>query len=124
MRDLDALARENEQLREMVAYLRRALGDGVDMPRHWGLSDLQSRYVALMFRRRVVSKEMLAQGVYGVLSRDEPDSNGITAIMSAVRKRLRAHGADVITRWGIGWELDDAAREAIALANRPLTDAA
>lgn len=123
MRDLDALARENDQLREMVAYLRRALGEGIDMPRHWGLSELQSRYVALMFRRRVVSKEMLAQAVYGALGRDEPESNGITAIMCTIRKRLQSQGAGVITRWGIGWELDDAAREAIALANRPLTDA-
>ncbi|QPC44500.1 winged helix-turn-helix domain-containing protein [Kaustia mangrovi] len=108
---------EVEILRERVRQLEEALygpaGRMLECQYRLGLTVMQSRFLGALMSREVVGKEALLVALYGDRKQDWPGDKTLDAHAFKLRQRLAVHGIELRTVRGIGYALDDAAKDRI-----------
>lgn len=108
---------EVEILRERVRQLEEALyGSASRMEEYQhrlGLTVMQSRLLGALMAREVVGKEALMIALYGDRKQDWPDDKTIDIHAFNLRRKLAVHGVEIRTVRGIGYVLDDAAKDRV-----------
>jgi two-component system cell cycle response regulator CtrA len=65
----------------------------------------------VLLARALATKNSIMAAVYRDLGRDEPSDKTLDVFVCQMRRKLRPHGIEIRTRFGVGWFLDDAMRE-------------
>ncbi len=104
-----------EALRERVWQLEGVLTDRSWIPLDWGLNLHETAVLNLLAVRSLVTKAQIWQALYGNDPDGGPDIKLADIWIHRLRRKLATHGLSIVTRWGQGWHLDDAAR---AIVNR------
>lgn len=115
--ELAALRERNEWLEERVAFLERLLVPVVALPLEWALTPNEARLVSALYGRSECSKDQIMAALYRNDGRDEPMEKIIDVFVCNARAKLKRFGAGIITRWGVGYALDDRGRAAIDKLN-------
>lgn len=108
---------EMERLRERVTQLEEILEIGVIFQDEFpllGLTRTQSRILSLLARRELLQERTIFAVLYE--SRpdcDKPKPDIIKVFICKLRRKLAAHELSIRTRWGVGYYLDAATREAL-----------
>ncbi len=104
---LEELEAENERLRYQLAELKAALSDEGDLALRFGLTPTEGRILALIARRGRIAHEALHRGLY--FDRSEPaEPKTIAVLLVRLRQKLKPHGIEIRTVWGVGFELPPA----------------
>jgi two-component system cell cycle response regulator CtrA len=96
---------------EWIAQLEKALGQttAYALP----LTSAETRILgALHARTGVVTREAVYSLLYSTCN-DPPDDRIIDVFLSRIRQKLRPHGIEITTFWGVGWMIDADSRRAL-----------
>lgn len=86
------------------AQLRDALGSSWESPLEWGLSRMETRFVGVLMRTKVATRERLMGSLWA--DADEAPGGKIVDVMaSKIRKKLRPHGLNIKNKSGVGFYL-------------------
>lgn len=110
---LEALAAENERLRDRILVLEEQLGMGVEWPLFLGLTPHEGKALGALMRREMQSKESLWLALYGMRPDDGPEIKIIDVFICKMRKKLTRFGITIDTLWGQGYRLKPEMREKI-----------
>ncbi len=100
-----------EELRDRVEELEGLLGLHVSIPDPYGLTPMEKKYVGILLRRNIASREMFLTAIYGGLS--ERTSHNVGVHIKSIRRKLAPWGLTIRNRWGEGYYLDAEARTAL-----------
>lgn len=108
-----------ETLEEEVAHLRQQLAKltGEDdrrvATRAFGLTPPEAAFFAMLLRRGEASHEELEEAIYSrsMLAMLEDAQMCIKSHAKRLRQKIRPHGIDFLTVYGLGWRMEDAAGE-------------
>lgn len=115
--ELAALRERNEWLEERVAFLERLLVPVIALPLEWSLTVAECRLVSALYARVECTKDQIMAAMYRNDGRDEPMEKIVEVYVCKARAKMRPFRASIVTRWGHGYALDAAARDAIDRLN-------
>lgn len=111
----ELLQAENDQLRERVAALQAELGRlPLRCPPEWRLTPTEAGILAALIARPLATKDFIMLQIYD--GRDEAEPKIVDVFICKMRKKLAPHGIDILTQWGVGYHLSDAARALVRQA--------
>lgn len=133
------VAHSRDSLHQEIARLRDKLEDSQDLVRELRAARQSDRFalvgVAHMTPKEAiladallqsgrVSKERLYHTVYGAhLTQDQPQPKIIDVFVCKIRPKLKPHGIEIQTIWGLGYEmLPDSKARLRALAGLPVSE--
>jgi DNA-binding response OmpR family regulator len=100
-----------EDLRDRVEELETLLGLKVSFAKQFRFTRTEQKFVGILLRRKVASRDAFFTAIYGGLS---DRSEGVIEVnISNIRRKLEPYGLTVRNRWGVGYYLDDKAREVL-----------
>lgn len=102
---VEALEVENERLRARIEQLEGAMGLGFLTPVEWRLTASESRVFGVLMARDLATKDAIMAALYRDGGRDEAEIKIVDVFICKIRKKLRAFGIEIITRWGEGYAL-------------------
>ncbi|WP_282046329.1 hypothetical protein [Roseibium album] len=95
-----------EALRDQVDYLEAQLMDTeIQFPPDLGLSHQDKKVVRHLLKRPFATHDSLRAILYADLRGEEPESDTLYIRIYKIRGLLRAHGVEITTRYGEGYEL-------------------
>lgn len=116
-RHLEIVEAENETLRERVRQLEAVLSaDDVELPWEWGLTGSERCVFGVLLSRKVATKDAIMAALYRSLGRDEAEEKIVDVYICKIRRKLKAFGVTIITRFGAGYELDADCRNKLMVA--------
>jgi DNA-binding response OmpR family regulator len=105
---------EIERLRDRVEELEGLLGLHLNLPNELGLTPLELKYIGFLMRKEIANQDMILTAVYGGLPEcDQPNLKTIEVHICKIRKKLRAKGLSIKSRYNVGYYLEDSAKEAL-----------
>ncbi len=98
---------------DRIEELEGILGLRYRLPNKLNLTETQHRVVGILLSRQIIDKDSLFSLLYGHLpEKEQPTERKVVEVhMSGVRKKLAKHGYKVLCDWGVGYYLEDGARE-------------
>lgn len=105
---IDTLTEENRQLREQLFGNQFSYFPGL------GLSGLETKLLACLMARQMVTHELALNALYGDRpDADYPDPNAIKVFVSKLRYKLAKKGMKIETVWARGYRLDSETKIAL-----------
>jgi DNA-binding response OmpR family regulator len=104
------LSESNEYLREQIRAERDRLAPFRAFPVEWGLTRNETLIFSALISRDVVTRDNLMAVVYPPHVRDEMVDKNIEVYICKIRAKLKPHGIEIYTRWGMGWHVDPKVR--------------
>lgn len=106
---IDLLEEENRQLRETVRF------EGAIFPADWELTGAHARMLAAL--AKAPAGFLSREAVHAVCSRNgETLVKVIDTQMSRLREKVKGKGIQIVTRWGVGFEMPEASRAIVKAA--------
>jgi DNA-binding response OmpR family regulator len=121
--------KEIDTLREAVRRYEELLKPSLYTPRAWRLTPNEEAVLLVLYgaKTRVVHRERMPIGVYGILA-DAPEQKILDVFICKVRRKLMCAQTriGIETVWGRGWRLTDEshARLHAAVAGEPIAERA
>lgn len=115
------LLEENRQLRATLA-IEQSIAD-VSHFAPLGLTITQTRLLALLMARKIVSRPAAMEAIYGDAD-DAPENHIVCVMICHIRKRLARYGVAVETRYKLGWSIPPEGKERLRVAIEPRSMAA
>lgn len=117
------LEAENDELRERVIQLERAMTSDYDRMPIGGLTSSEAVVLAVIVSTtNGASKSRIFEALYAMRSsRDLPEPKIVDVMVCKLRKKLDALGVEIETIWGWGYRLSPASREALAELRRAVS---
>lgn len=120
MRDAEPSDREAallaviERLEGRIAQLEDALGFTYLTPIEWGLTAAMMKLFGCLMARELMTPDAAMQAMYAarVGADDEPHVKIVDVQICKMRAKLKPFGITILTRWGQGYYLDPATKEA------------
>ena len=98
------LEAENDELRERIRQLEGLISLGKEMPAELRLSRMESKFLGLLYRRDIASKEAVMMVLYGHMI-SPPDDKVLNVFILRMRRKLASRGITIENLWGQGWTL-------------------
>jgi DNA-binding response OmpR family regulator len=114
---IDAVERENDELREKVQQLERLILADDPLPIEWGLTATEEKVLRCLIARNLASKEAIHYALYGSVGDEGAEPKIIDVFICKVRPKLLPFGIEIETQWGRGYQLTAASRDAIKSAS-------
>lgn len=109
---VETLKKENEQLRERVAFLEASLVYEKPLPLEWQLTNSEAKLVGALLVRPILNKEQLHAVLYA--GKTNSDANTelkiVDVLICKARKKLGVFGINIETAWGKGYFISEACR--------------
>lgn len=121
---LEALEAENERLRNGLDALKDSLGITFTAPIEWGLTGSETKVFGRLLRQGVATKDAIMASLYRDEGRDEAEIKIVDVFICKMRKKLAPWGIEILTVWGVGYQLAPASREAYEAQWAPKAGAA
>lgn len=98
---------------DRIDELEGILGMKHRLPNKLALTEMQHRIVGILVNRPIIDKQSLFALLYGQLPESQqPASVKVIEVhMVSVRRKLDKHGFKVLLDWGVGYYLEEGARE-------------
>lgn len=98
------IERENDALRERVAFLERALGMTIETPLSFDLTATEGKIFGLLLKREFVNRSAAMDVLYGSRPNgDEADIKIIDVLICKCRSKLKPFGVAIESKWGQGY---------------------
>jgi len=108
------LERENDDLRERVAFLESELGSDIEAPLSFGLTPREACLCGVLLKNRLVSNQMAMASLYHLYADGElPDAKIIDVFICKMRKKLKAFDVQIETVWGQGYLMPNPSKEIV-----------
>lgn len=108
---IEQLKNQNEYLQELIKDERDRLAPFKCFPVDWGFTPTETKVLAALLSRELLSRDNLMTVMYLPHERDEIDPKIVDVIVCKVRAKLKRLGASIYTRLGMGWYMDPADRK-------------
>lgn len=122
---IDILKRENEELREQNAYLKRCMGGFDTSFVMFGFTGSEYRVFAALMEREALSKDqILAISYADRLDADLPEPKIVDVFVCKIRKKLRPFDVEIRTIWGRGYSITAEMKAAVRALSGQTSDLA
>lgn len=112
--EIEKLRDENQTLRDRIEELESVLFAGVrDGVRIYGCNVIQSRLLAFIASRGMVTRDAIMTALYGCDANDPPDIKIIDTYVHHVRKKVAKASIVIETVWGQGFRMSSEHRAAV-----------
>jgi DNA-binding response OmpR family regulator len=106
---MEALARENERLRDRLTVFEESVGVTLSAPRVLQLSRIKERIFCALYRRGFASRDAIMAAMYGA-NAYEKDPKILDVSVCQLRKKCRPRGIEIKSVYGRGYEMSDESR--------------
>jgi two-component system cell cycle response regulator CtrA len=111
---LEAMAEENQRLRDRVEVLERELGiRGFLPPIEWRLTGSEARVFGVLLARDLATKALCMAALYSDRIEDEVEIKIVDVFICKIRAKLKPFGIGIETRWGEGYFLTSETKAAV-----------
>ncbi len=110
---IEALEERVELLQERVHQLEGAMGMLILAPPEWGLTPSEMRVLGVLLARELATKDAIMSALYRDNGKDEAEVKIVDVFVCKIRRKLKAFGFEISTRWGVGYEILDPTRSAM-----------
>jgi two-component system cell cycle response regulator CtrA len=116
-----ALERELDEARERIRQLEAIeLGAAWVPPIEFGLTAGEACVVGCLAAHEGVStKERIMLALYSQRPEEPPEIKIVDVFVCKARAKLKRFGVEIVTRWGLGYELTPAGRAIVNADQRP-----
>lgn len=111
--EVQALKRENEQLRDKLTVFEESVGSGLQSPRRLGLTKIQERVFCCLYRRGFAERDTIMAAMYGADAYDK-DPKSLDVYICTLRKKCAPHGITIKMIYGRGYEMPDESRRIVS----------
>lgn len=115
---IDILTRENSDLRDRIELLEASAHTDkteTHFPFAWHLTPSESAILNGLLARPLLTFARARDVLYGAKAGDEPVTDVYKAFICKLRRKLAPFGITIITRWGLGYELEAECRKHLIL---------
>jgi two-component system cell cycle response regulator CtrA len=114
------LEKENDDLRERVAFLESELGTDTEVPLCFCLTPREALLFGALYKNTRVTTQMAMASLYHLYSDgDLPEPKIIDVFICKMRKKLKPFGIKIKTIWGQGYFMSEDSK---ATAHRYMQD--
>lgn len=111
---LEAIEAENERLRARVRELEEAMGMDFLAPLEFGLTGCESRVLGILLARDICTKKAIYAALYDSFIDDrDREPKIVDVFICKIRKKVRPFGVEILTVWGVGYQMDAAAKDLV-----------
>jgi two-component system cell cycle response regulator CtrA len=111
MRVENALAVENEELRERVRQLEEIItGFEPDFPREFQITPSEAQVLRALMLSGMTTKDHLMHVLYGARQGDPPRTEVLNVYVCKLRSKLLKFGISIDTVWGRGYAMSPASK--------------
>jgi len=115
---IEAVERENDDLREKVRQMERLIMADDPLPIEWGLTVTEEKVLRCLIARNLASKEAIHYALYGSMGEDGAEIKIVDVLVCKLRPKVLPFGIEIETQWGRGYQLTAASRDVIKSALR------
>lgn len=105
------IERENDELRERVAFLEDLLAEKIWLPVELGLTKAEEAVVQTLLSRDVMSRDQAMHALYSGRPNEVPEMKIIDVLICKIRKKVEPFGIKIDTHWGRGWLMPAEAKQ-------------
>lgn len=119
MRDAEPTERELalqavvDRLECRIEILEAAMGMGFLPPIEWGLTSSEARVFGALLERELVTIDVAMAVLYRDNAAEEAEEKILDVFICKIRKKLKPFGIEILTRWGVGYQLSGETKKAV-----------
>jgi two-component system cell cycle response regulator CtrA len=104
------LEAENEEMRERIDQLEKAIGIAVEPPLVFDLTKSEAIMFGVLLNNRAPRKETFMTALFSNHIDDPPEQKIIDVFICKMRAKLKPYGVEIKTCWGVGYEMPEASK--------------
>lgn len=109
---VQALERENDDLRNRIRVLEEIAGTSLEVPFEYGLTRKEAIILGVMLKNDLARKEALMEALYPH-DQDAGDVKILDVWVCHMRRKLKPWGIEIVTVYADGWRLPPASKHIV-----------
>jgi SOS response regulatory protein OraA/RecX len=110
--EVQALKRENEQLRDKLTVFEESVGVTMRAPRALKLTKMEERIFCAVYQKGFIRRDAVMAAMYGPDMYDRC-RECLDVLLMKVRKKCRPHGLEISAVYARGFEMPEASRRIV-----------